>query len=264
MSPPPSKHASKFGVIKLRFRKSTGTLTYEQRGGWQSTADVNGISLHAHIHALYGLVLQHAGKSILMIGCGGGTLGTMLARAGRRVSIVEIDPVSIRLAKRYFGLPRNISCHVGDGLAFMQKNRRHYDVLIVDAFTGENIPAHIKDAVFFEATGRCLRRNGLAMINVCLAGKSDPTADKIAAGFKERGWCVRLLDSPGAERNAIVLVGKVKNLRRPSLLLVPEAGAKQTGKELNAMRFRRLRSIVRNPGKIRCQLLRLLPHSPVF
>src|SRR2546425_1108327 len=170
---------------------------------------------YEHDHALYGLVLQHAGKSILMIGCGGGTLGTMLARAGRRVSLVEIDPVSIRLAKRYFSLPRNISCHVGDGLAYMQKNRRQYDVLIVDAFTGENIPAHMKDAAFFEAARRRLRRNGLGMVDVWLERKSDPTADEIAMGFKERGWSVRLLDSPGAERNAIVLAGKVKNLRRP-------------------------------------------------
>jgi len=44
MRPPPSKHASKFGVIRLHFRKRTRTLTYEQGGGWQSTADVNGIS----------------------------------------------------------------------------------------------------------------------------------------------------------------------------------------------------------------------------
>ena len=82
------------------------------------------------------------------------------------------------------------------------------------------------------------------MANVCLHRKSDPTADKIAVGFKERGWSVRLLDSPGAERNAIVLAGKVKGLRRPQLLYVPEANAaKQTGKELAAMRFRRRRSI---------------------
>src|SRR5947208_12862902 len=139
----PSKHASKCGVIKLHFRKRTRTLTYEQKGGWQSRADVNGISLDAHIHALYGLVLQHAGKSILMIGCGGGTLGTMLARAGRRVSLVEIDPVSIRLANRYFRLPRNIACHVGDGLACMQKNRRRYDVPAVDSCPARHVPAHI-------------------------------------------------------------------------------------------------------------------------
>src|SRR5260370_31557398 len=109
MRPPPSTHASKFGVIKLHFRKRTRTLTYEQKGGWQSRADVNGISLDAHIHALYGLVLQHAGKSILMIGCGGGTLGTILARAATRGSIVEIDPVSIPPPDPAFVLPRDIA-----------------------------------------------------------------------------------------------------------------------------------------------------------
>ena len=180
-----------------------------------------------------------------MIGCGGGTLGTMLARAGRRVSIVEIDAVAFTLAKRYFGLPPNIACHVGDGLAFMQRTRRRYDVLIIDAFTGENIPAHMKGAAFFKAAGRCLRKDGIALVNVCLERKSDPTADRIAAGFKERGWPMRILDSPGGERNAIVLAGKVGNLRRPRLLIPPQAGAKQTGKELRAMRFRRRRTLSR-------------------
>src|SRR5947199_10651467 len=119
MRPPPSKHASKFGLIKLHFRKRTRTLTYEQKGGWQSRADVNCISLDAHIHAIYGLVLQHAGKSVLVIGCGGGTLGIMVARAGRRVSTGEINLVSIKLATRYSGLPRSNQGHVGVGLPFM-------------------------------------------------------------------------------------------------------------------------------------------------
>lgn len=245
MRPPPLRHASKFGVIKLRCRKSSGTLTYEQKGGYQSTADRNGISLDAHIHALYGLTLQGAGKNVLMIGCGGGTLGTMLARAGRRVSIVEIDQVSFMLAKRYFGLPRNVACHVADGLSFMQRTRRSFDVLIVDAFVGEKIPHHMASPEFFEAARRCLRKNGFALINVCLDRKSDLTADRIAAGFKERGWPVRVLDSPGGERNAIVLAGRVANLRRPRLLIPPQTGAKQTGKELRAMRFRRTRAISR-------------------
>ena len=99
--------------------------------------------------------------------------------------------------------------------------------------------ALVAAAAFFEAAERCLRKDGLALVNVCLERKSDPTANKIAAGFKERSWPVRLLDSPGGERNAIVLAGKVGNLRRPRLLILPQAGAKQTGKELRAMRFRR-------------------------
>ena len=241
MRSPPLRHASKYGVIKLRFRKRSRTLTYEQKGGYQSTADGNGISLDAHIHALYGLTLQRPGKRVLMIGCGGGTLGTMLSRAGRKVSIVELDPVSFTLAKRYFGLPRNIVCHLGDGLEFMQRTRCRYDVLIIDAFAGEKIPAHMKSAAFFAAAGRCLRKDSLALVNVCLERKSDPTADRIAAGFKERGWPVRLLDSPGGERNAIVLAGKVGNLRRPKFLIRPQAGTKQADKELRAMFFRHSR-----------------------
>src|SRR5204862_123035 len=113
MRPPPLKHASKCGVIKLRFRKRSRTLTYEQKGGNQSTADCNGVSLDAHIHALYGLTLQRPGKSVLMIGCGGGTLGTMLARADRRVSIVEIDPISLTLARNR--LLRNLEPCVSGG-----------------------------------------------------------------------------------------------------------------------------------------------------
>src|SRR4029079_1673535 len=132
-------------------------------------------------------------------GCGGGTLGTLLARAGRQVTIVEIDPVSFKLAKRYFGLPRSVKCHVGDGLTFMQKTRRTYDMVITDAFVGEKIPSHLKSTAFFDAAIRCLRRNGVALVNVCLDRKSDPTADRIAAGFKDRGWSVRIFDSPGTE-----------------------------------------------------------------
>src|SRR5947199_10863895 len=52
MHPPPSKHASKFGVIKLHFRKRTRTLTYEQKGGWQSRADASSKCFVEGIHAV--------------------------------------------------------------------------------------------------------------------------------------------------------------------------------------------------------------------
>src|SRR4051812_10986235 len=96
---------SKFGVIRLRYGKRKGMLTYEQKGGNQSSADRHGISLDAHIHALYSLTLQNPKNTVLMIGCGGGTLAAMLARAKRRISLVDIDPVSFVVAKRHFGLP---------------------------------------------------------------------------------------------------------------------------------------------------------------
>jgi spermidine synthase len=237
------KFRSRFGVIRLRYRPREGTLTYSQKGGDQSSADRHGVSLDAHIHALYGLTLRHPGKRVLMIGCGGGTLATMLARAGRQVSIVDIDAVSFTVARRYFGLPKDVTCHVSDGLAFMQRTRKRFDTLIVDAFVGEKMPHHLTGSAFFEAALRCLRRNGLVLVNVCIDGNSDLTADRVAAGFRARGRATRILDHRGADRNTIVMVGNVRRLRRPKLLVEAEADMRQTKRELKQMRFRRQRAL---------------------
>ncbi len=244
MKPPvTTRHPSDHGMIRLRYRKRTNSLVYEQKGGNQSAIDEHGISLDSHAHALYGLVMQCPANRILMIGCGGGTLGTMLFRAGRSVSIVDIDKTSFTVAKRYFRLPRAVECHVGDGLAFMQKTRRKFDVVIMDAFVGEAIPDQFTEAPFFAAARRCLRENGLVLMNVCLGKKSDLTADKLAAGFKKAGLRVRLLDSPGAERNAVVLAGNVTGLRVPRLLVEPTVEARRISSELGEMRFRRQKSV---------------------
>jgi 2-polyprenyl-3-methyl-5-hydroxy-6-metoxy-1,4-benzoquinol methylase len=48
--------------------------------------------LAAYVHALFGLLVQIPVHETLMIGCGGGTLGTMLAKMGRSVTVVDINP----------------------------------------------------------------------------------------------------------------------------------------------------------------------------
>ena len=237
------KFRSRFGVIRLRYRPRKGTLTYEQKGGNQSTIDRHGVSLDAHIHALYGLTLQQSGKRVLMIGCGGGTLATMLARAGRQVSIVDIDPVSFTVAKRHFHLPGDVECHVSDGLAFLQKTRKRFDTLIVDAFVGEKVPRHLTGPEFSKAVLRCLRRNGVALVNVCIHGKTDLTADRAAAEFRVLNRATRLLDHRGPYRNTIVLVGNVRSLRRPKLSVPADADMRKTKRELKQMRFRRQRAV---------------------
>ncbi len=235
------KFHSRFGVIRLRYDKRERTLTYLQKGGYQSSADGNGTSVETYVHALYGLALQHPGRRVLIIGCGGGTLATMLARAGRRVSVVDIDPLSFRLAKRYFQLPASVVCHLLDGLTFLQKTRRRYDVLILDAFVGENIPAHMRGPAFFAAALRRLRPRGMILVNVCVDNKADRTADRIAAEFKGARRTTRILDMAGQERNTIVMAGNVGRLRRPRLMLRVDAVARHLKRQLNGLRFRRLR-----------------------
>ncbi|MCA0201005.1 MAG: fused MFS/spermidine synthase [Proteobacteria bacterium] len=232
------RHPGKFGTITIRAKKD-GTRGYHQKGGNQSTVDAHGVSLDIYIHALYGLALQR-GTKVLMIGCAGGTLATMLARKGRDVTLVDIDRAAFKLAKSYFQLPRDIACHVSDGLRFMQKVRGTFDVVIVDAFIGEAIPDHFTGEAFYKAAKRCVKKDGLALVNVCLHDKKDRLADEIANGFAARGWAVKLLDEPGGARNAIVAAGNVRGLRKPGVSSPPEVGAKDLTRGVTAMKFRKL------------------------
>ncbi len=241
---PPSKtkHASKLGAIKLLYKKNSGTLTYVQRGGNQSAVDRDGVSLDTYVHAIYGLALQKSAMRVLMIGCGGGTLGKMLSQAGKRVTIVDIDKASFKLARKHFGLPDDIACHMGDGLAFMQKTRTRFDVVIVDAFIGEKIPTHMTGDDFCKAARRCLKSSGTLFMNVCLDDKADFTADNLTSRFYTHGWATRLLDQRGSARNAIVVAGNVQGLRRPRLLHIPQTEVARIKRELGGMRFRRRRA----------------------
>ncbi len=86
-----------------------------------------------------------------------------------------------------------------------------------------------------------MRPNGLLLINVCLHGRADRTADKIAAGFIARDWSVKVFDEPGGARNAIVAVGAVKRLRKPGVSAPPLVGRDELKKNLRAMRFRKIK-----------------------
>jgi spermidine synthase len=241
----PTWHRAKLGAVRLVRNKRKGTLLYVQRGGNQSAVDENGVSLDSYIHALYGLTLQAKPHHVLMIGCAGGTLATMLSRAGVRMTVVDIDKASFTLAKKYFGLPKSVTCRVADGLDFLQKTKAAFDAIIVDAFIGEKIPPQFTGDSFSAAVRRRLKAKGVLFMNVCLDGRGDRTAVNLGRGLKRTGWGVRLIDQRGPQRNAIVIAGKrPADLRKfigPKLLARPALDAKRIAAELKAMRFKPLK-----------------------
>jgi 2-polyprenyl-3-methyl-5-hydroxy-6-metoxy-1,4-benzoquinol methylase len=92
-----TKTASEFGEIAIVQSRVAGSHVYWQEGWPQSEADRNGVSLAAYVHAIFGLVAQTPAHETLMIGCGGATLGTMIAHTGRSVTVVDINPSPLRL-----------------------------------------------------------------------------------------------------------------------------------------------------------------------
>src|SRR5437868_985955 len=131
---PLERRETRYGSITICRRKLSGSIVYDQSGSYQSEADQDGISLAAYVHALYDFLLQGGARNVLMIGCGGGTLATMLARDARKVTVVDINSESFELARRYFALPPQVICCVADGKEYLTSNQTCYDAIVVDAF----------------------------------------------------------------------------------------------------------------------------------
>lgn len=192
-----------------------------------------------YIHAIFGLLSQTNAKDVLMIGCGGGSLGTMLDRAGARVTIVDINPRAFQIARMYFGLPREIDCYVGDGRDFLRADRHRYDAIVLDAYSGSRIPEHLCTETFFGLAQTRLDYSGFLVGNVHARHDLDMAPDRIAARLSKIWLDVKLLDRRGTpDRNALVMAGNVGNLAEPLLLMPPSAGVDDLAFELERMAFR--------------------------
>jgi spermidine synthase len=234
---------SEFGTITVFKKTSTSTITYEQGGCCQSEADSNGVSVASYIHAIYGLILQTRARKILMIGCAGGTLATMLAQAGRKVTIIDVNPASFILAKQYFALPDTVECRIADGKSFLYSDTQTYDAVVLDAFHGDHIPAHLKSLPFYYLVADRLSPRGAVFANVHVKHDFDHHADRIADCMSKAFHEVRLLDSEGYQgRNAIVMAGAVSRLHAPGMIVPPAADRTAIEAELATMTFRAWRT----------------------
>ena len=216
----------------------TGAVAYWQGDYYQSRADKNGVSLLDYIHAIFGLLVQNKARSVLMIGCGGGSLATMLSRTGCEVVAVDVNPQAFVLARRYFGLPDEIECRVADGFDFLRATRRKFDAIVVDAFHGGRFASELLSETFFAQGAKRLRSGGAIFTNVHVARDGDSMLERVAHCMSAASRQVRILDRPGTKyRNAIVVAGAVRALKKPELLMPPAIEAAQLARALAAMQF---------------------------
>ena len=223
---------------------ATGGISFWERCDNQSVADRQGISLVDYIHAMYGFLRQAKCRHVLMIGCGGGTLATMLRHAGVKVTIADIDGRNFEIARTYFHMPDDVECHVADGRDFLRRDARRYDAIVLDAYTDNAMPKHFLTRAFFDLVkSRLKARNAVVLVNLMATGDEDRGPDRFARLMRKTWSRVRLLDSEGCEgRNVVAAAGAVRKLKRPRLVLRPQRCAKSLAAELKAMDFRELRA----------------------
>jgi len=221
----------------------TGKVSYWQKDYHQSASDGRGVSTADYIHAMYFFLRQAKCRDVLMIGCGGGTLATMLHSQGVAVTIVDIHKLSFDIARDYFHLPGDIPCHVADGIAYLKKHRRRHDAIILDAFGEGGMPAKFMQPAFFRlAKSRMKPRGALFLMNVIVADDDDSAPDDMVRTMRSLWRGVRLLDTDGwVDRNAVIAAGAVTKLKKPRVLMPPRPGGAKLAKELAVLDWRAIR-----------------------
>jgi spermidine synthase len=116
-------------------------------------------------------------RRALVVGLGGGAFPSWLVRHDPtvRVDVAELDPVVVDVARDFFSLPVSprLAVHVADGAVFMARARAGYDVVLLDAFSGDGIPPALSSSRFFADTRRVLADDGIVMMNVALVSRDD-------------------------------------------------------------------------------------------
>jgi SAM-dependent methyltransferase len=110
-------------------------------------------------------------RRIGILGLGCGTLAAY-GRPGDTIRIYEINPLVVDIARREFtylsDTPARVEVVLGDGrLAIESEPANHeFDILVMDAFSGDSVPVHLITREAFQSYFRHLKPNGILAVNI--------------------------------------------------------------------------------------------------
>lgn len=103
-------------------------------------------------------------KSALLIGLGAGSIYKILSEQYNDVETVEIDQRIYDMGMKYFGMTPHKNHHITDGRYFINITQKKYDLIMLDAIIGENIPAQLITQESFQRIYDLLNENGTLII----------------------------------------------------------------------------------------------------
>jgi spermidine synthase len=116
-----------------------------------------------------GLAYRPRTRDVLFIGLGGGSAPKRMWRDFPHLDlqVVELDPEVVRVARRFFALPRHprLRVHVQDGRRYLATHPRRWDVIAIDAFFADATPFHLTTREFLELVRDRLKPGGIVVTN---------------------------------------------------------------------------------------------------
>ncbi len=155
---------------------------------------------------MIGLALVPADARILFVGLGGGAMPMyarhMLPQAD--IEVVEIDPLIVDVAQRYFGFRQDVRMrvHTDDGRAFLEDTApATYDLIVLDAFSDDEVPRALTTRQFLETVRSRLTPGGVVVSNLW---SGNPVYPSMVATYGAVFEDVHLVKVPGRDQRILV------------------------------------------------------------
>src|SRR5258708_6720296 len=128
-------------------------------------------------------------RDVLMVGLGGGSMARFIHQRmlQTRVTVVEINPGVVTVARRYFHFPEEdarLEIVIGDGAEAVPQRPASCDVLVVDGFVNGSPAKDLCTRSFYDSAFAALRPGGVMVANFMADDKRIEThCGRIERGF---------------------------------------------------------------------------------
>ncbi|HEX6309908.1 MAG TPA: fused MFS/spermidine synthase [Longimicrobiales bacterium] len=250
--------ASEFGRVRVLERGDGLRTLVTGEGRARQSAIHPGRPLHLELAytrvGMIGLALLPPEGRMLFVGLGGGAM-PMYARQivpEARIDVVEIDPVIVDVARRYFGFTTDdrMTVHTGDGRAFIESAQPGtYDLIVLDAFSDDEVPYALTTREFLRAVRAILTPGGVVVSN--LWSRNDAFAAMIAT-YQDVFEEVHLVRVPRHAQYILVASASGRSLDRERLAgAARELGARRSlGFDLSRLVSEGYESAPRSPAAV--------------
>ena len=183
------------GLRALRFQRSGGRQSQVRLG------EPLQLQLPYVRAFMVSLALVPDPKRILIVGLGGGSMAMFFRTLYPDVEIdgVDIDPLVVDVAERYLGFKRDPKTHVfvEDGRKVLERSAGDYDLILLDAFAGNDVPKHLITVEFTASVRNKLSDRGVAVANVWRPSQN-PDYFQILRAWEAAFGSLCVLDVQGA------------------------------------------------------------------
>jgi len=199
-----------YGVLRVRDeRTEQGMLRRLYHGKVLHGSQFQPIALLKNVTTYYspgsgaGIAIaqwRRPGMRVAVVGLGAGTLAAYASK-GDTYRFYEINPAVIDIARHEFTYLRDsvgsVDVVPGDARLSLEKESVKYDVLVVDAFSGDAIPVHLLTREAIQLYLKHLAEDGVMAFHV--TNRFFDLAPEIASLAASIGQQAKLIESPGRE-----------------------------------------------------------------